>query len=230
MSGTGNGRFNESKPSIPELGIDLNKPSQVFKFVMALCAIIFVISVLFFSFMRLRFRQIYAPRFLLLENKTLRSNSVPKRSLFSWIIWAFSISDEDIYTFAGLDALVFLRFMRLLLKFALCTMPYGLIILLPINIHGGNNLNDGLDRISMSNVEANSSLLWAHFVAVWIYSIIIYCFSYQEWKVYVRFRQRYLKRGSGNQFALLVREVPDEVSLFAYYGNNDDFQISDFIH
>lgn len=213
MAGTGNGKFNETKASVPELGVDLNKPAQTFTFVITLCAILFVFAVLFFSYMRLRFRQIYSPRFLLLENKTLNSGATPKRTFFSWVFWSFHTSDEDIYTFAGLDALVFLRFMRMLLKFALCTMPYGLIVLLPINVHGKNNLKDGLDRISMSNIQGNSPHLWAHFVAVWIYSGIIYYLTLKEWEVYVKYRQRYLKKGSGNQFAVLVKDIPEEVKV-----------------
>ena len=190
---------------------DSNKPASTFNFIIIICAIIFVFAVLFFSYMRLRFKQIYAPRFLLLDNKVLDKGSTPKRNFFSWVYWAFKTSDEDIYAFAGIDALIFLRFMRLMLIFALCTAPYGLIVLLPINFTGNENLVDTFSKMSMSNIENKSNRLWAHWVAVWIYSLVMLFLTYREWKVYIKYRQRYLRRDSGKQFAVLLKELPKEV-------------------
>jgi len=211
--GMGNGMFNKTRPKLSKIGVDLNNPEQTFKFVMALCAVIFVIAVLFFTFVRLKFRQIYAPRFLLIENKMFGIGNAPKKSLFSWVTSALHTNDEDIYVFAGLDALVFLRFLRLMLKFALCTMPYGLVVLLPLNVIGKNKLPDGLNRLTMSNIPAGSSNLWAHWVAVWLYSLLVFFFCWQEWKVYIKYRQRYLKKGMLHQYAVLVKEIPKEVNV-----------------
>ena len=210
--GNGDGMFNKTRPKIPQLGVDFNKPEQTFKLVMVLCAIIFVIAVAFFSFVRTRFRQIYAPRLLLVENKMYGIGNTSKKSIISLVLSALNTKDEDIFIFAGIDALVYIRFLRLMLKFALCTMPYGLIVLLPLNAVGENKLTDGLNRLSMSNIPARSSHLWAHWVAVWFYSILVFYFCLQEWKIYIKFRQRFLKKGMGHQFAVLVREIPDEVS------------------
>lgn len=210
--GIGNGMFNKTRPKIPQLGVDLNKPEQTFKLVMVLCAVIFFIAVAFFSFARTRFRQIYAPRLLLVENKMFGIGNTSKKSIISLVTSALQTKDEDIFIFAGIDSLVFIRFLRLMLKFALCTMPYGLVILLPLNAVGDNNLKDGLNRLSMSNISAKSHHLWAHWLAVWLYSIIVFYLCWKEWKVYIRFRQRFLKKGLGNQFAVLVKELPDEVT------------------
>lgn len=211
--GNGSGMFNKTRPKIPEIGVDLNKPEQTFKFVMALCAIIFILAVAFFTYVRTKFRQIYAPRLLLIENKMFGIGNLPKKSWFSWVTLSFKTKDEDIYVFAGFDALVFIRFLRLMLKFALCTMPYGLIVLLPLNVVGGNKLDDGLNKLSMSNIVHESKHLWAHWVAVWFYSLLVCYFCWSEWKVYIQYRQRYLKKGLHHQFALLVQEIPDEVCM-----------------
>jgi len=64
--------------------VNLNIQSETFKLVTVLCAVIFVGSVLFFSFLRLRFRQIYAPRLLLIENKICTLANLPK-SFFAWV-------------------------------------------------------------------------------------------------------------------------------------------------
>ena len=153
----------------------------------------------------------YAPRLLLLGTE-----SSIKEPLFSWVTSAFSTKDEDIFMLAGMDALVFLRFMRLMLKFAVCSLPYGICVLIPLNVHGGNGLDDGLTKMSMSNVEEKSPYLWAHWVAVYLYSILILVFCLQEWKVYISFRQRHLKKASSSDFAVLVKELPKNVSKLQF--------------
>ena len=201
---------NKSKP---DLGfVNLNSPAQTFNLVMVLCAIIFVSAVVFFSCLRVKLRQIYAPRLLLIENKIYAVGSVP-RTFFAWFSPAIVATDEDIYTFSGIDALMFIRFLRLGLKLALFTLPYGIVVLLPLNIHGGNHLKDGLDKLSMSNVSKGSHKLWAHWLAVWIYSLAVFYLTFKEWKVYIQFRQMYLKKGIGSQFVLLLENIPDNVSF-----------------
>ena len=209
--GNGNGMFNATRPKIPEIGVDLNEPEQTFKFVMVLCAIIFTIAVAFFTLIRTKFRQIYAPRLLLIENKMFGIGNSPRKARFSWITLAFNTKDDDLFAFAGFDALMFIRFLRLMLKIALCTMPYGLIVLLPLNAVGKNHLLDGLNRLSMSNIAHKSTHLWAHWVAVWFYSLLVCFLCLQEWKFYIQYRQRYLKKGLHHQFSILVREIPDKV-------------------
>ena len=153
-------------------GVNLNNPTETFKLVMVLCLTIFVISVIFFSSLRVRFRKIYSPRMLLIENQPFTVANMP-RSFFSWVTPSIMTTDDDVYTFSGIDALVFIRVLKLVLKLALFTLPYGMIVLLPININGGNNLVDGLDHLSMSNVKMGSSLLWAHCLAVWLYTLAV---------------------------------------------------------
>jgi len=206
MSGITN--VNKTKSTL--LNVNLNIQSETFKLVTVLCAVIFVGSVLFFSFLRLRF-QIYAPRLLLIENKICTLANLPK-SFFAWVSPAIRATDDDIFTFAGIDALVYVRFLKLVLKLALFTLPYGFIVLLPINVNGGNGLTDGLDKMSMSNVTKSSNALWAHFIAVWLYTLATLYLTYVEWQVYIKYRQRYLKRGSGNQFAVLVRDIPSNMT------------------
>ena len=201
--------LNKSKNVVA--GVDLNSPAQTFNIVIVLCGVIFVLALSFFSCIRLKLRQIYSPRLLLIERKSVPGST--SQSLFSWIVPSLKATDQDIYAFSGLDALVFLRFMRLVLKFALITLPFGMIVLLPLNVYGGNHLTDGLDKLSMSNVLSGSSKLWFHWLAVWVYSLVVLFLTYLEWKVYIGFRQNYLKKGTGKQFAVLVENIPENVSM-----------------
>ena len=63
----------------------------------------------------------------------------------------------------------------------------------------------------MSNVKAQSSKFWAHVVAAWFYTVIICYLLYEEWKIYIIYRQEYLTSGKGHQYAVLVRDLPVKV-------------------
>ena len=121
------------------------------------------------------------------------------------------INDDDIFNHLGLDALAYLRFLRLLLKAAIFTLPYGIFILIPLNVHGGMKKTEGLDMISMSNVDRQSGKLWAHFLAVWIYSLTLLYMINEEWKIYVLYRQTYMTKKLGKEHVLLVQDIPKEV-------------------
>ena len=189
---------------------NINNPTSTFVVVIIVCGIIFVATILFFSWLRTRLKSIYSPRLILLHNKVFPLGKLPS-SFFAWISPAFMINDEDIFNHLGLDALTYLRFLRLAIKAVLLILPYGIVVLIPLNLHGGMNLAEGLDKISMSNIKQESPKLWAHFLAVWIYSISLLYLINDEWKVYVLYRQAYMAKGLGKQYALLVRDIPAEV-------------------
>ena len=204
-----------SKPMIP----GITDSTQAFVVVIVICLFIFSTAVLFFSLMRTKLPHVYAPRQLLLESKLLPTES-STRSLFSWILPAFNATEDDIFHIAGIDAVVYMRFIKLMLKFSIITMPLGIVVLLPLNVTGGNDIMPWMERISMSNVSAKSKKLWAHFLAIWTYSLVMFYLTYQEWEIYIKYRQMYLSKGLEKQYALLVQNLPkgmiDEQMLKMY--------------
>ena len=161
-----------------------------------------------FSFLRPRLKRIYSPRQLLLD-MMFPLGKLP-HSCFAWVIPAFMANDDDVFYYAGIDALVYMRFLKLCVKIALVIMPYGIAVLLPLNYYGNGSLH-GLDKVAMSNIKEGSSKVWAHLVAAWFYTMIICYLLYEEWKVYITYRQEYLTSGKGHQYAVLVRDVPAKV-------------------
>jgi len=120
--------------------------------------------------------------------------------------------DNDVFEYAGFDALVYIRFLKLCIKISLVILPYGIAVLLPLNIYGGHH-GTGLPKMTMSNLLEDSSMMWAHFIAVWVYSLIICYLLYEEWKVFIVYRQEYLTKGLHHQYAVLVRDLPSRVSM-----------------
>lgn len=168
-----------------------------------------LVALSLFSFLRPRLKRIYCPRQLLLD-VMFPLGKLP-RSFFAWVIPAFMANDDDVFYYAGIDALVYMRFLRLCVKISLVIMPYGIAVLLPLNYFGRGGLH-GLDRIAMSNIKAESTKVWAHVVPAWFYTFIICYLLYEEWKIYIMYRQEYLSSGKGHQYAVLVRDLPVKVT------------------
>ena len=171
--------------------------------------VVTIICLLLFSFLRNRLKRVYSPRLLLLETM-FPLGKIPN-SCFAWVMPAFMISDDDVFYYAGIDALMYLRFIKLCLKIALLILPYGIVVLLPLNYYGGNGLKE-LEQLAMSNISQGSSKLWAHLLGIWMYTLVICYLLLEEWKVYSVYRQEYLAKGLPHQYVVLVRDLPAKVT------------------
>ena len=174
-----------------------------------------LVTLLIFSFLRNKFPRVYTPR-LLLNGLDSSIGKLPN-NLLGWLVPALRVKDEEILRFLGLDALMFLRLLRLCFKFGIIILPYGLIVALPVNYHGGISDTDktivGLDRLTLGNVEPKSGLLWVHFIGVWMYTLLILYFLHREYVAYQRFRQQSLSDGDKyhHRYLVMLQEIPTEV-------------------
>ena len=184
------------------------------KFVSALIlnVIIGVVCLILFCLLRRKYKVIYAPRQLLVETPAPGKRA---ESFFSWLLPAFVVKDQEVFQYAGIDAVVHMRFLKLCFKISLVLLPYGIAVLIPVNYFGGGDLN-GLDKIALSNIALKSPKVWAHVVAAWVYTLIICYLLYQEWKTFIVYRQEFLSRGMGHQYAVLVRDLPAQVSAHKF--------------
>ena len=81
--------------------------------------------------------KVYSSRRFLFPKQTLPHETPPhRRHLLSWLTDSWPVGDKDILRYYGLDALLFLRSLRLQsLAVLLCSL-YGLCVILPVNQHG----------------------------------------------------------------------------------------------
>ena len=183
--------------------------------------VIGLIGFIAFSLIRRRFKYVYLSNFIIQTTKLLSELSETQvqiwnrlklsNSIFSWLTPCFKLSDEEVFYLVGLDVFVYLRFVRLCLKFFVVILPYGLLVLLPLNIYGTANLK-GMSSLSMGNIELKSDIYWAHLVGAWAYSIIIFFMMYREWQTFTHYRQLYLRKGYEEQYSILVTDLPAYVS------------------
>ncbi|KAL9094481.1 MAG: hypothetical protein Q9165_003331 [Trypethelium subeluteriae] len=172
--------------------------------------ILFSIQIAAFLLLRIRFTRLYEPKTYLVPKR--ERMPIPPRGLFGWLITVFSVSNAQFVQRCGLDAYMFLRFLRMLLKIFIPLALVILPILLPINKTGGGGAR-GLDAFAMGNVVApHQGRLWAHLIlAVCVAIWACYVFQ-QELRSYIRMRQAYLTspqhRLRASATTVLVTNIP----------------------
>ncbi|KAH7339317.1 DUF221-domain-containing protein [Rhizoctonia solani] len=168
-----------------------------------------------FVVLKKRFNRIYTPRTELppIEKRAVELPSGP----WKWLPAVIFAPAEDIIRKNGLDAYLFIRFLRLMIwifgVFTLISWP----ILLPINsinMPGGGK--DGLVRLSWSNItEGEHKRYIAHVVLVYIMTFFVFYLIRRELLIFVHARHQFLISRSHAHLAqaktVLITSMPDEL-------------------
>ncbi|RKP06737.1 hypothetical protein THASP1DRAFT_7232, partial [Thamnocephalis sphaerospora] len=120
--------------------------------------------------------------------------------MFSWVKPVFFANHVELAQKIGLDAVVFLHFLRFCLRVFLMLCGIVACILLPINaatfLQGRSSVRDGttstdfdLDKLSINAVVTSKDRIWAHAVMCWVASAIIYYLGYRTFKEFIEMRQ-----------------------------------------
>ena len=98
-------------------------------------------------------------------------------ALWAWLWATFAVSDAELLQTAGLDALMMVKMQTLGVQLLLPIALVGGVVLIPINLSGdyveksGQGTSASINptdfmRLTLTNVEAKSPLLWIHFLCV----------------------------------------------------------------
>ncbi|CAN1794230.1 CSC1-like protein At1g69450 [Linum perenne] len=164
--------------------------------------------------------RVYIPRFLA-EGGSRRLLRLKLRRFVpsaGWVARAWRLSEEDIISSNGLDALVFMRVITFCLKIFAFAGVIGIFVLLPVNALGtqlheidfADISNNSMDVFTISNVNDGSERLWIHFGAVYIMTIFICCLLFHEYK-YISLKRIaffYSSDPQPHQFTILVSNIP----------------------
>ncbi|GMI67423.1 hypothetical protein 1, ARABIDOPSIS THALIANA HYPOTHETICAL PROTEIN 1 [Hibiscus trionum] len=162
---------------------------------------------------------VYSPR-LFGERKTEQEDEFNLERLLpspGWLKRAWQPSEDELLSITGLDAVVFMRIFTFCVKVFIIACVIGVFILLPVNF-GGNQLsydfsnlpNKTLESFSISNVNDGSNRLWVHFCAAYVFTVVVCCLLYYEYK-YIslkRIAYFYSSKPQSHQFTILVRGIP----------------------
>uniref|UniRef100_A0A5B6ZUL2 Putative CSC1-like protein HYP1 n=1 Tax=Davidia involucrata TaxID=16924 RepID=A0A5B6ZUL2_DAVIN len=166
---------------------------------------------------------VYVPR-LLADGKSKKTSHFHLERLLptpGWLRRAWQPSEEELLSYSGLDAVVFMRLIIFSLRVFSLAGIIGVFVLLPVNCTGtqlqqvdfSNLTNNSLDVFSISNVNNGSKRLWIHFSAVYIVSIFVCYLLYSEYKYISAKRVAYFysSEPQPQQFTVLVRSIPVSV-------------------
>ncbi|KAF9047436.1 hypothetical protein BJ165DRAFT_1102024 [Panaeolus papilionaceus] len=178
-----------------------------------LMSVISLVTVLLFNFLRPKNKIIYEPKV-----KYHEGDKPPPRisdSICGWLPPLLHTKEPELLDKVGLDAVAFLRFLRLMrtlfsgIAFLTCA------ILIPINVvYNLRNVKPkGRDILSMLTIrDVGGSFLYAHVVVTYLITfLIVYCVDY-HWRAMIKLRHTWFRSPEYLQSfyarTLQVRHVP----------------------
>ncbi|XP_041468379.1 calcium permeable stress-gated cation channel 1-like isoform X2 [Lytechinus variegatus] len=97
--------------------------------------------------------------------------------LCDWIPAIFRIKDADIRSNSGTDAVQYLQFQRYLIILMIIITFLSLVVILPINFSGSQELGtNNFGRTTITNIPNKDSKLWAHTIFCMLYFLIVILF------------------------------------------------------
>ncbi|KAF8524322.1 DUF221-domain-containing protein [Hysterangium stoloniferum] len=168
--------------------------SSTASFVTALVfnAAIFGAEILAFTFIRKYFKTIYEPRtFLTAEDK--RVQPLPQR-FFDWPLAVWKADLEQIRIQNGLDAYMFVRFLRMMIEILLPIWFISWAVLMPVtSVNTGTGANSGLDKFTYGNISPNATKRYAaHIILAWLFTFYIMYVLHRELRQFISLRQHHL--------------------------------------
>ncbi|XP_071707854.1 CSC1-like protein At1g69450 [Rutidosis leptorrhynchoides] len=185
----------------------------------------FALCIIFFTLYSVLRKQpgnykVYAPR-LLAEGKAHRPSRFHLNRLVptpGWLKNAWVPSEDQLLSYSGLDAVVFMRIIIFSLKVFSIAGFIGIFILVPVNCSGNqlhdmdyvNITNNSLEVFSISNVNNGSNSLWIHLGAVYVVTIVVCYLLYTEYRYIASKRINYFcsVKPQPHQYTVLVSNIP----------------------
>ncbi|CAG8445383.1 6443_t:CDS:2 [Dentiscutata heterogama] len=133
-------------------------------------------------------------QYLYTARTRLSKNASPPMppGLFSWIKATIFLSDEFYLKRVGLDALMYIRFLRMSFQFILFNVFVVGIILIPTNYFAGGT-SDGVEVLSINNIPVNKTQpLWAHMICTYIVSFSWMYLLYKNYYDYMILHREHL--------------------------------------
>lgn len=169
-----------------------------------------------FLYLRLKYRGLYSPKSALLRDASLNKSVSPPPTLsptyFSWIREIYLITDDEVLHSCGVDALMFLRTIRMCLKLLMLTSVYAFVILFPVYATGESpDVEDFLDHISFTHVKEESPRMWATFVGVYVTSGIAIVLLQRNFVAMLRLTTEHKSRDVVENYTVCTMNISSEM-------------------
>jgi len=187
--------------------------------------VVFVVLMTIFETLRVKIPSIYDGR----RNHIgfLRSRKRLSPMPFSWVRSVTKVPWTDIRSHGGLDAYMFLRFIRLCGRVTSVFTFWAVLVLFPVYATGGNQAV-GFYHLSMANVAQASYRLWVPTIFMYILTAYTLYIMDEEFKHFVKLRMNFLAKGDldvdpQQRYSLLVEQIPNSLrsdsALYDYFNS-----------
>ncbi|KAI8451639.1 hypothetical protein BY996DRAFT_7281872 [Phakopsora pachyrhizi] len=200
-----------STPSISSYTIARSKSTSTFLSALVISLIAAGVQVLLFLVLRTSIKKIYAPR-TYLPPLSKRSEPVSSKP-WGWILPTIKVPSTSMIPTAGLDAYMYLRFLKMMVFIFGPTAILTCAVLLPLNSVG--SIASGLNSFAFGNISETQQIRYvghlfcAYAVTIWVLYLIR-----KEMSNYVDLRQKYLTSPSHTDLpqsrTVLVTGVPQK--------------------
>lgn len=136
------------------------------------------------------------------------------KGFWSWIGPVKRAKEPTLVEKIGLDAVIFLRFTRMLRNIFLILGIIGLLVMIPVNVGDREkSISSGLDAFAiMTPLYVFGNGLWAQVVCAWIFDAIVCYFLWHNYRRVHRLRRDYFQSQDYQQSlharTLLIRDIP----------------------
>ncbi len=147
--------------------------------------------------------------------------------LVSWVPVLLSMSEEDVLRYAGFDAVMLLRVYATALYICAIMSIYGVFVIVPTDITGGQSYSgaatsiNSFNQLSMSNIQHYDSRMWVHGVGLYLITGLTCCLLYRDFGEYRTLRHDFLRRKQPHLRTILVEGIPTHLrsndQLLAYF-------------
>ncbi|OAQ35831.1 DUF221-domain-containing protein [Linnemannia elongata AG-77] len=144
------------------------------------------------------------------------SNPSPPMSLkfLGWILPTIRIPEEFYINNIGLDAVMFLRFLKMCLQFAIFNGIIVGIILLPIH-YTASDAEKEVTRFAIINVPEDSNVLWAHVFLTFLVSISWMFLLFKNYWQWMDLRREYtlqrIRQGEIAERSIFISRLPSNL-------------------
>jgi hypothetical protein len=156
-----------------------------------------------FSLLRPYNSVVYAPKLKHADDK--HAPPPVGRGVFSWVGPVLKTTEQDIISQVGLDATVFLRFLRMCRNIFIIIAVLGCGVLIPTYL----TLSDKYPMtvlIQMTPMNAHPEAMWALVVCSWLFDAIIVGFLWWNYRKVLELRRQYFD-SPGYQNSLHARTL-----------------------
>ncbi|KAK2614282.1 hypothetical protein N8I77_001127 [Diaporthe amygdali] len=170
--------------------------------------------VLLFSFFRPYHTVVYAPK--LKHADESRAPPPLGKGPFSWIPPLWQTTEKDMIRLAGLDAVIFLRFINMLRNMFVIMAVIGCAVLVPVNYTQSIRFDSDtwLMRLTPSNVWGTAQ--WATVLCAWLFNIVVLGLLWWNYRKVLHLRREYFETPEYQQSlhsrTLMLYDIPKKLS------------------